>query len=311
MKSCRLKQAVLAGTCPDLDNQKLKSEKWSETDLLVKASQKGGAIIYGLNEACKEGDANPGKQHIIVYTDSDLSTDLCLCGLNFKTIFDGANCSVSQRFGQPGAVNCGKLMADGGVAPGMPRTSMINLSLRHKLRMNVLPPLAPITDTNCGHKAIKADAVKGVLKNVRDYKGSFDMDWLMCVGIDGKAKGHKKPIDVTAIPWVNSVAESNFWGGGGGGNETPEQAKLKSATSWHKIFAAMVQMYDWHKGQMEKEGLLTADNKAYAEWVRTMTVQEYMKLSDAIEKKLEGKNIVMPEPSIMNMSLADLKKLAQ
>merc|ERR1712176_764329 len=128
---------------------------------------------------------------------------------------------------------------------------------------------------------------------------------LMCVGIDGKAKGNKKPIDVTAIPWVNSVAESNFWGGGGGAKESPEEAKLKSATSWHKIFAAMVQMHDWHKAQMEKEGLLSQENKEYAEWVRTMTVQQYMKLSDAIEKKLEGKKVTMPEPAIMKMTLAE------
>jgi len=247
---------------------------------------------------------------MIVYTDSDLSTDLCLCGLNFKTILDGANCSVSQRFGQEGAVNCGKLQADGGVAPGMPKESMIHLSLRHKLRMNVLPPLAPIIDTNCGHKAITEEAVKDVLKKVRDYKGSFDMDWLMCVGIDGKSKGNKQPIGVTAIPWVNSVAESNFWGGAGGATETPEQAKLKSATSWHKIFAAMVQMHDWHKADMDKDGLLSSENKEYAEWVRKMTVQDYMKLSDAILAKLDGKKIVMPEPSILNMSLAELKKLA-
>merc|ERR1712137_501314 len=300
----RLNEVVKDESCPILNYETLKKD-WNPDDLLVKASQKAGAILLSMHLAAKE-DAK-GKRHIIVYTDSDLSTDLCLCGLNFKTIFDGANCSVSQRFGQEGAVNCGKLMADGGVAPGMPRTSMIHLSLRHKLRMNTLPPLAPIIDTNCGHKAITGDAVKDVLSKVRDYKGSFDMDWLMCVGIDGKAKGSKKAIDVTAIPWVNSVAESNFWGGGGGGKETPEEAKLKSATSWHKIFAAMVMMHDWHKPQMEKEKILTQENKDYAEWVRTMTVQEYMKLSDNLEKKLEGKNVSMPEPTIMKMSLADLK----
>merc|ERR1719262_551072 len=102
----RLKDAVIKGDCPVLDNEKLKSEAWNEEDKLVKASQKGGAIIYGLFEARKEGESFPGKEHIIVYTDSDLSTDLRLCGLNFKTIFDGYDCSVSQRFGQPCAVNC-------------------------------------------------------------------------------------------------------------------------------------------------------------------------------------------------------------
>merc|ERR1711971_1077805 len=84
-------------------------------------------------------------------TDSDLSTDLRLCGLNFQEIINGGvDCSVSQRFGQPYAVNCGKLLETGGIGAGMPRESMIHLSLRHKLRQNLLPPLGLITDTNCG-----------------------------------------------------------------------------------------------------------------------------------------------------------------
>merc|ERR1712000_163398 len=112
--------------------------------------------------------------------------------------------------------------------------------------MRLLPPLSPIIDTNCGHKGVTADAVKSVLPMVRDYKGSFDMDWLMCVGISGKAAG-RKPIGVTPVAWVASVAESNFWGGGGGKTEDPAEAKLKSMTSWHKIFATMGTMHGWHK----------------------------------------------------------------
>jgi hypothetical protein len=295
-----------------LDFAKLKSEAWNEQDALVKASQKGGAIIYALHEAKKEGPKYPGKEHIIVYTDSDLSTDLRLCGLNFDTIFNkGVDCSVSQRFGQANAVNCGKLVTSGGIAPGMPQESMVHLTLRHKLRMNLLPPLGVITDTNCGHKAIRASALEGVLSKVQDYKGSFDMDWLMCVGIASKSAG-RKGIDVTAIPWVNSVGESNFWGGASSGTETPEQAKLKSCTSWHKIFKTMVDMHGWHKEGLEKSGLLTAESKAYVEWVKTLDVQGYMRMTDAINKKLQqsGKTVTMPEPSILSMSLDDLKKMA-
>merc|ERR1711937_1132016 len=160
---------------------------WNPDDLLVKSSQKAGAILLSMHLAAKE-DAK-GKKHIIVYTDSDLSTDLCLCGLNFKTLFDGANCSVSQRFGQPYAVNCGKLLAAGGIGAGMPRESMVHLSLRHKLRMNLLPPLAPIIDTNCGHKAIRSEALDNVLEMVREYKASSDMDFLMCVGTNSTKAG--------------------------------------------------------------------------------------------------------------------------
>jgi len=305
----RLNEAVKAGSCPVLDNAKLKSVAWKDSDLLVKASQKGGAIIFGMYQASKEAPLAKGKKHIIVYTDSDLSTDLALCGLNFKTIFDGADVSVSQRFGQANAVNASTKLASGGVGPGLAQDSIVHLSLRHKLRMNLLPPLSPIIDTNCGHKAITNDASIKVLAKVQDYKGSFDMDWLMCAGNEGKARGNSAPINVTAIPWVASVAESNFWGGGGG-NEDAAAAKLKSYTSWFKIFATMCTMNDWHKEGLQKTGSLTADCAAYKAWVQSLDVHTYMKLVDNIMAKLGKKELAMPEPQIMSMSLADLKKLA-
>merc|ERR1711971_1095109 len=313
VKFIRLKEAVKDGSAKaaGLDEDKLKSELWDEGDKLVKASQKAGAILYGLKVAC-DAKVDEGKKHIIVYTDSDLSTDLALCGLNFDTIINGnVDCSVSQRFGQPYAVNCGKLMTEaegGGIAPGMPKESMVHLSLRHKLRMNLLPPLAPITDTNCGHKAIVPETAAMTVSKVKDYKGSFDIDWLMCVGVCAKGAG-RTAIGTTAIPWVNSVGESNFWSAPTG-TEDAAAKKLKSATSWHGIFKAMIQMYGWHQAELEKLGLVTAESKAYVEWVKNMDVQQYMRLSDAILKNLEGKEVNMPEPSIMKMSLADLKKLA-
>merc|ERR1712206_49110 len=224
-----------------------------------KASQKAGAILLSMHLAGKEDVG--GKRHIIVYTDSDLSTDLSLCGHNFKTIFEGANCSVSQRFGQPYAVNCGKLLASGGIGAGMPRESMVHLSLRHKLRMNLLPPLAPITDTNCGHKALTPETAIATVSKVKDYKGSFDIDWLMCVGVCAKAAG-KEAIATTAIPWVNSVDESNFWSAPSG-DEDEAAKKLKSATSWHGIFKTMCDMYGWHKEGLEKLGLVTDESKVY------------------------------------------------
>merc|ERR1711971_352865 len=275
-----------------------------------KASQKAGAILYGHELACEETAKFPGKKHMIIYTDSDLSTDLGLCGLNFDTIVNGGvECSVSQRFGQPYAVNCGKLLEDGsGIAPGMPEASRVHLTLRHKLRMQLLPPLALVMDTNCGHKALTPEVAAGTVSKVKDYKGSFDIDWLVCVGNCAKAAG-KEPIGTTAIPWVNSVGESNFWSAPSG-DEDEAAKKLKSATSWHGIFATMCDMYGWHKEELEKLGLVTDESKAYVEWVSGMDVNAYMKLSDALLAKLEGKPVQMPEKSIMDMSLEDLKKLA-
>merc|ERR1719324_1469515 len=86
-----LKEGIKAGKtgAAGLDDAKLKSEGWKENDKLVKASQKAGAILYGLSLACEEGKANEGKKHLIAYTDSDLSTDLALSGLNFDSCLPG------------------------------------------------------------------------------------------------------------------------------------------------------------------------------------------------------------------------------
>ena len=46
-----------------------------------KESRKGGAILYGLHTAGSQPDINTGKPKLVMYTDSDLSTDMSLCGL--------------------------------------------------------------------------------------------------------------------------------------------------------------------------------------------------------------------------------------
>jgi hypothetical protein len=309
VEAVKLKDGVKIG-CADLDCAKLMDKTWNLEDKLVKASQKGGAIIYGLHVACNKPVA-AGKKHAIIYTDSDLSSDLSLSGLNFDTMINqGFDCSVSERFGINDAVNCSAKAAVGGVVPGLARDSIVHLTLRHKLRMRVLPPLSPIVDTNCGHKGIMAEAVKPTLKMVTDYKGSFDMDWLMCVGISAKEAG-RKAIGVTPIAWVASLAESNFWGGGGGGKESAEEARLKSMNSWFKIFAKMSELHVAHKDKMEKSGLLTKEDEEWVAWITSLDVKKYMKLVDSIEAELKGKaNLQMPEPTIMSYDLKTCKRLA-
>merc|ERR1719324_829709 len=307
-----LKEGIKAGDTgkAGLDDEKLKSEGWKDDDKLVKASQKAGAILYGLSLACEEGKANQGKKHLIAYTDSDLSTDLALCGLNFDTILNGnVDCSVSQRFGQAGAANCSKLLTDeegGGIGAGLARDSIVHLTLRHKLRQNLLPPLTLIIDTNCGHKCLSGDAALEAVKMVKDYEGSFDMDWLMCMGISSKKAG-REPIGVTAIPWVASVGESNFWSAG----DAPVDDPCAKVRPWFKIFAAITQMNDWHSENLAAVGLLTDECKNYVEWVKGLSVEDYKKLTDNILAKLgDGDLTEMPNPTIMGMSLADLKAAA-
>lgn len=52
-----LKEGIKAGDTGKvgLDDEKLKSEGWKDDDKLVKASQKAGAILFGLSKAVEEG----------------------------------------------------------------------------------------------------------------------------------------------------------------------------------------------------------------------------------------------------------------
>jgi len=94
------------------------------------------------------------------------------------------------------------------------------------------------------------------------------------------------------------------------GDEDEAANKLKSATSWHGIFATMCKMYGWHKEELTKLGFVTPESQAYVDWVETMDVYMYMKLSDALLEKFEGKDVNMPVQEIMDMTLDDLKALA-
>ncbi len=120
--------------------------------------------------------------------------------------------------------------------------------------MNLLLSPVPITDTNCGYEAIRADALEGVLAMVIDYKGSFDADLLMRVDIFSK-----------------------------------EAAEMKSDMSWQKRVSSMYAMFDCHLERMKPLDMGSDECAAYKTWVQVMSVQPYMKMRDAIVKALEEK----------------------
>ena len=64
-----------------------------------KESRKGGAILYGLYTASKKQDDKVPQ--LVMYTDSDLSTDMSLCGLLASGILDGHAMSMGARYGMP------------------------------------------------------------------------------------------------------------------------------------------------------------------------------------------------------------------
>lgn len=295
VKVIRLADGIKGG-CESLDLERLYT---------VEDSVKGGAIIYGLHEAVQQ--QHPGKHHCIIYTDADMSTDLRQCGLAFhKMVVDGYCAAIGTRFGCEGSVNCSaRDQKTGGVIPGLTRESTVHLSLRHRLRARVLPPLEDIVDTQCGFKGVMADAVRPVLHLVRDYKFSFDMELLVQLGIAHKGK---RVMGIVPICWVASVAESNFWGGGPSAD--PVEAKKKAMGNWHKMLERMVELHDTHAAELA--AFLTGNDIDWVHWARGLTVEQYAVLVDAIDAALSAKDpLTMPEPTVDRLRIGDAQSLCR
>lgn len=126
-------------------------------------SRKGGSIEYGMWYASKEEKEN----HIIMYTDADLSIHLGQSGLLIdKIINEGKNAAIGSRrentsvFIKQGVRNTrGKLFI--------------------YLWKRLLPPINFIVDTQCGFKAFTADNVRKILPGTIEKQFAFDIELLL------------------------------------------------------------------------------------------------------------------------------------
>lgn len=295
VKVIRLADGIKTG-CESLDLERL---------FTVEDSVKGGSIVYGLHEAVQQ--QHPGKHHCIIYTDADMSTDLRQSGLAFhKMIVEGYCCSIGSRFGCGGGVNCSaRDQKTGGMIPGLTRENTVHLSLRHRLRQRVLPPLDDVVDTQSGFTGLMADSVRPILHLVREYKLSFDMEFLMQLGIVHKGK---KVMGITPITWVASVAESNF--GVGGAKADPIEAKKIAMENWHSMFGRMVELHDQNTAELAS--FLCGADIDWVHWARGLSVEQYGVLVDSFEKALAPKDDVpMPEPTVMRSKLHEVQSLGR
>ena len=150
-------------------------------------SQKGASIEYGMARVIEEQRNN----HIVVYTDADLSTSLAQVGLLIDVIeCGGADAAIGSRR-QPTSV---------AVKRGQ-------RNVRGKLFIflwkRLLLPLRYITDTQCGFKAFRAEVVRDILEDVREKKFAFDLELLLKTEL-------RRPESIARIPiaWIDSEAAS-------------------------------------------------------------------------------------------------------
>jgi hypothetical protein len=150
-------------------------------------SQKGGSIEYGMSVAA--GDGSP--DHVVVFTDADLSTHLGQVGLLLDPIIaHGFDVAIGSRR-QPLSV----------VIKGGSRNARGKLFIY--LWKRLIPVLSPIVDTQCGFKAFRGDVAKEVVVDTVEKRFAFDIELLVRAELRRRGSIHQVP-----VAWIDSEAAS-------------------------------------------------------------------------------------------------------
>ncbi len=165
-------------------------------------SQKGGAIQYGMWSVIKEQHDNV--RHIVIYTDSDLSTNIAQAGLLLLQLEnENRMCAIGTRY-DTGGVYCTPAGAQ-----GLTNYDLMRLVFRHFIQTKLLPQLGEVVDTQCGFKAFKAEVLKQVLELMTDKRFSFDMELLLLTALHCSRRDNV--VGKATIVWIESNEESNFY----------------------------------------------------------------------------------------------------
>ncbi len=151
-------------------------------------SQKGGSIIYGMWHAAQQPADG---EHIIVYTDADLSTHLGQVGLLVEPIIRKKKDVAIGSRREPDSV----------VVKQGTRNDRGKLFIYLWKRM--VPVLGDIIDTQCGFKAFRQETLQEILEDLLEYRFAFDIELLIKsrqLRPDGLAQ--------RGIAWIDSDALS-------------------------------------------------------------------------------------------------------
>ena len=131
------------------------------------------------------------ENHIIIYTDADLSTHLGQSGLLINPIIAGGNdVAIGSR-----------REVDSVVLKQSSRNNRGKLFIY--LWKRLIPVLGDIIDTQCGFKAFKADTIRDIIEEMIEKKFAFDIELLI------KAELRKSgQIERVGIAWIDSEAAS-------------------------------------------------------------------------------------------------------
>ncbi|MGI9626026.1 MAG: hypothetical protein ACR2QM_04260 [Longimicrobiales bacterium] len=151
-------------------------------------SQKGGAVRLGLWNAVQK---HRGPNHVVAFTDADLSTHVGQLGLLASPLAEaGVCCAVGSRR-EPSSV----------VVKAGARNARGKLFIY--LWKRLIPQLRGIVDTQCGFKAFDAVHLSSWIEDVQDNGFSFDVELLLRLQLLRPGSIRKVP-----IAWIDSEAAS-------------------------------------------------------------------------------------------------------
>lgn len=208
-----------------LDDAIANGLKPAQTLFSTKDSQKGGSIVYGMWDAVQ----NYGREnHIVAFTDADLSTHLGQIGLLMDPLIsNGKLAAIGSRREHDSVVikvgarnNRGKLFI--------------------YLWKRLIPNLGEIVDTQCGFKAFKAEIIPEITDDLIEKKFAFDIELLLRTAlIDGMG------ISKIGIAWIDSEAASTTT------ELSPYLPMLKSIVKMYRRYFKANQLADEYANYIE------------------------------------------------------------
>ena len=262
------------------DAFKAKDEFFIERGLdeAAKKSRKGGAILYGLRKVAG-GEAKEGVPNLVMYTDSDLSTDMSLCGqLSYGILKAGCSVSGGARYGQAGTFLVKPPV--GGASPHpqshYEQPNMMKIVLRHYVRVRLLPMLQGVYDTQCAFKCFRREDLMEITKDVKSLQADFDMELLLNALVFYRKKDVKqnKLSYVAGTLFTEDFAESNF------------MATADDPDKPYKTYATMITgLVGMHERFIDQESDEAKNVKDLADFCRSMTWETYKKMHDKLNER--------------------------
>ena len=248
-----------------------------------KESRKGGAILYGLRTASQEAkeakEKGEKRERLVMYTDSDLSSDMSLVGLLAHGIMvAGGAMSMGARYGSEGTflVKPPTHGASGHPCSHFEQPNMMKIVFRQYVRSRLLPMLEDILDTQCAFKCFRGEELLPILEEVRSMQADFDMELLLCALTALKKVQAKKLCVVQPTLFTEDFAESNFMGGADADEDKPFK-------TYNQMNGALIGMHERYVDQESEEHKRVV---GLIEYCKGLSWERYKEIILKLEKKL-------------------------